>query len=270
MADINSFIVYGHPKSGKTTMTAHVMNNAVWVVTRKENLGGFNSWLRQNPDEAAKHKLRYIMPREDAEKAGLDLAEVNTSVVQVPRMLATPEGKLVRNDVPAFIKNIAESYVAKVSAGQAKTRGIVFDELSVLARWAYEHIKENERNGFEVIARIKDWVGYLCELSAVTHLPMAFICHEKDPSYHEDGPKQGKIKYKGGPAMPVGTLIGEVCSLPDAIFQLVVRQQGVSDTKRVLLTSPHPDYERGVRVWGLEPEMEPDLRVPLSLAGWTF
>lgn len=253
MADINSMIIYGHTGVGKTYITAQVMSDALWIVTRKSNLGGYHTWLRNNPEDAAKLGLKPI-----------------ESVVQVPRMLPNEVGALQPTDVRALIKELVTAYVKKAMTGETKVRGIVFDELSVLSKWVYDGIKKTERNGFEVIAKIKEWVGELCEISAVTELPMAFICHSKDPAFWEEGQKRGQIKYKGGPAMPVGTMIAEVCALPDAVLQVDVVQDGMDSVRRVIRTQAHPQWERKCRVWGVAPEIEPDLRPLLTEAGWTF
>ena len=253
MADINSFIIYGHTGTGKTFMTAQVMSDALWLVTRKSNLGAYDSWLRQNPEEAAALGLKPIK-----------------AVVPIPRLMASESGELVPTDVRGLIKEMVTEYVRKAMKGETKVRGIVFDELSVIAKWVYDSIKSQERNGFEVISQIKQWVGELCEISTVTELPMAFVCHSKDPAYWEDGPKRGMLKYKGGPAMPVGTMIAEVCALPDAVLQADVEPQGVDEVRRVVRTQTHPMWERKCRVWGTEPTIEPDLRPLLTKAGWNF
>lgn len=255
MADINSLIVYGHTGVGKTTLVANIMSNALWVVTRKSNLGGYHTYIRQNPEEAAAQGLTPI-----------------TKIIQVPRMLPNEKtGQLEKTDVRQFIKELVGEYVKAVQSGAAQgMHGIVFDELSVLSKWVYDYIKANERNGYEVIAQIKEWVGELCEISAATDLPMAFICHTKDPAYHEDGPKKGSIKYRGGPAMPVGTMVAEVCALPDAVLQVDLEREGVDGVKRVIRTEPTPSWERKCRVWGTPATMEPDLRPLLTKAGWNF
>lgn len=252
--DINSFIVYGHTGVGKTFLTAQVMHDALWLVTRKSNVGGYNTWLRKNPEEAAKLGMGPIK-----------------SIVQIPKMMPAEDGSgLVPTDVRALISEIVTEYVNKAIKGETKVRGLVFDELSILAKWVYDDIRKKERNGFAAIGQIKEWMSELCEISAVTGLPMAFICHSKDPAYWEDGAKKGKLKYKGGPAMPIGTMIAEVCALPDAVLQVDVEQEGFDGTKRVIKTEAHPYWERKCRVWGIDPVIEPDLRPLLTEAGWTF
>lgn len=254
MTDINSMIIYGGAGVGKTFVTAQVMPDALWLVTRKSNLGGYNTWVRQNPKEAAARNLKLI------EKA----------VVPIPRMVADADGNMLRADVREIIRGMVQEYVKKAMAGDTKVRGIVFDELSIIAKWVFDAIKEEERNGFEVINQIKEWVAELCEISAVTELPMAFLCHAKDPAFHDKGPKEGSLKYKGGPAMPVGTMIAEVCALPDAVLHMDVESGGLKGSRRVIRTEAHPHWERKCRVWGTPPVMEPDLRPLLAQAGWNF
>lgn len=253
MTDINSFIVYGHTGVGKTFVTAQVMSNALWLVTRKSNLGGYHTWLRANPEEAAARGLKPI-----------------ESVVQIPRLMPNENGELQPTDVRELIKQIVTEYVRKAIKGETKVHGIVFDELSVIASWVYDGIKAKERNGFAVISAIKSWMSELCEISAVTNLPMAFVCHSKDPAYWEEGSKRGTLKYKGGPAMPVGTMIAQVCALPDAVLQVDVEPSGLDTVRRVIRTEAHPHWERKVRVWGVDPVIEPDLRPLLTKAGWNF
>jgi hypothetical protein len=251
------------------------MPDALWVVTRESNLGGYNTWVRgEGAAEAASLGLRQIMSRKECEKRGVDPNTCNTAVVQVPRMLPQTDNKgnvsIQKTDVREFIRTIVGEYVVKAQKGETKARGIVFDELSILAKWVYDMIKERERNGFEVIAQIKEWVGEMCEISTMSGLPMAFLCHSKDTTFWEDGPKKGKVKYKGGPAMPVGTMIADVCALPDAVLQVDLEETGMDSSTRVIRTEAHPRWERKCRVWGVEPTIEPDLRPLLTKAGWNF
>lgn len=254
MADINSFIVYGHTGTGKTFLTAQVMSNALWVVTRKSNLGAYHSWIREHPNDAVALGLKPI-----------------ESVVQMPRLMPNREtGELEPTDIRGLINDLVKEYVKKAVNGDTKVRGIVFDELSVIATWVHDAIAANERNGYDVIKKIKSWVRDLCEISTATELPMAFICHTKDPAYWEDGTRKGQLKYKGGPAMPIGTMIADLCSLPDAVLQVEVEHAGMDSVRRVIRTEAHPQWQRKCRVWGVAPTIEPDLRPLLTKAGWTF
>lgn len=251
--DINSLIVYGHPGYAKSFTVAKAMSDALWLVTRKSNVSFYNSWLRANPEEARQ----------------LGCQPIDRSIISVAKLVAGSEGDITRADVRGTVDDLVKGYVAKANRGETKVRGIVIDELSVMAKWTFEALKDTEKNGFEVISKIKDWVGGLCEISELTGLPLAFICHQKDPSYWEDGPKKGNLKYKGGPAMPVGSMIGDVCALPDAVFQMDMQGSGRSQ-KLVLKCGPDRLWERKCRVWGVEPEMEPDLHPVLMQGGWDF
>ncbi len=107
----------------------------------------------------------------------------------------------------------------------------------------------------------------MCEIPVATDKPMCLICHAQDPKFDEGATKP---KYKGGPAMPIGTVVAEVCALPDAVLQLEVQQVDPlsDDIKRVFKTEAHPEWERKCRLWGTASEIEPDLRNLLQQAGW--
>lgn len=258
--DVNSLILYGGPGNGKTFMASQAATQngkpPIWVVTRKTNLGGFNTWVDQNPEEAKRRGLTRVP---------------DTHIIPVKKMTADKDGNLVRANTMATIEMIVRKYVQKVMTGNLDASGIVFDELSVFAKWAYEELSENEKNGFEVIKRIKQWVGDLCEISEATELPMVFICHAKDPKFHEDGPQRGKIQYQGGPAMPIGSMVAEVCALPDAVLHLETIQKPTGELVRILKTQNSPQWLRKIRIAGVPAEVEnPDIRQILAKAGWQY
>jgi len=258
--DVNSLILYGGPGTGKTFMAAQAATRAgkppVWVVTRKTNLGGFNTWVDQNPQEAKRRGLARVP---------------DANIIPIKKMTTDKEGNLVRANTMATIESVVRKYVQKVVKGEIDASGIVFDELSVFAKWAHEEIFANEKNGFEAIKQIKNWVGDLCEISEATDLPMIFICHAKDPKFHEDGPLRGRVLYQGGPAMPFGSMVAEVCALPDAVLHLESVQKPTGELVRVLKTHNSPQWLRKIRIAGVPAEVEdPDIRQILAKAGWEY
>lgn len=227
------------------------MPNALWVVTRRTNLDGYHSWLERCPEEAKAMGLAPIP---------------NNRILQVPFKTAAADGSLIAADTKEFIDTVVKSYTRRVLAGDLQVDGIVFDEFSVLATRVYQDMSRKNRNGFDCIRQFKDWVAELCEVPVVVEKPMIQLCHVKDPVYDED---TGKLKYKGGPAMPIGTIVGDVCALPDAVLQLQMVEDVTGAVKRVMKTDAHPLWERKCRLWGVPPEMDPDLRKLLAdYAGW--
>lgn len=250
---INSFILYGQPGIGKTFTAAQVMSDALWIVTRKSNLGGYHSWLDQNPEEAEKHGLKRVK-----------------AVIEVPRVIVDKTtGAMIPNDVEGVIRSYVQEYTRKVLNGETKVNGIVIDELSIFCDWVYARIAAKTK-GFASWSEIAAWVAEMCDIATVTGQHMAFLCHTKDPTNHEDGPIKGQIKYRGGPAMPSGKMVGAVCASTDAVLHLDLETTATGEKRRIIRTDVDSYWERKCRVNGMPAIMEPDLRPLLSKAGWTF
>ena len=250
---INSFILYGAPGMGKTFATAQVMSDALWIVTRKSNLGGYHSWLDQHPEEAEELGLKRIR-----------------AVVEVPRVTVDKEtGAMIPNDVEGTIRHYVQEYTRKVLSGETKVNGIVIDELSIFCEWVYARIAAKTK-GFASWTEIAHWVSEMCDIATVTGQHMAFLCHTKDPANYDDGPLRGQIKYRGGPAMPSGKMISAVCAATDAVLHLDLETSATGEKRRIIRTDVDTHWERKCRVHGTPAIMESDLRPLLSKAGWTF
>jgi hypothetical protein len=250
---INSFILYGQPGIGKTFTTAQVMSDALWIVTRKSNLGGYNSWLEQNPEEAEK----------------LDLKPIK-AVIEVPRMIVDKAtGAMLLNDVETVIRTYVQEYIRKVVNNETKVNGIVFDELSIFCDWVYARMAEKTK-GFASWSKIAEWVAEMCDIATATGQHMAFLCHTKDPSTHEEGPLKGHVKYRGGPSMPSGKTVGAVCASVDAVLHLDLETTATGEKRRIIRTDVDSLWERKCRVNGTPAVIGPDLRPLLSKAGWNF
>lgn len=251
---INSIVAYGHSGAGKTTSVAQVMHDALWVVTRKSNLNSYHTWLTKEPEKAAEYGCLPVPKK--------NILEVKAKEID-PKT-----GELVPVSQKELLDSIRRSYCLKVVSGEAPWKGIVFDEFSEFVERVYREIDESNRSGFEAIKQIKGWVSDICEIPSVTDLPMALICHASDPKYHEDGPKAGSLKYKGGPAMPVGTIIEPLCAKADAVLRLEVEKSLGGEVKRSYATTIDPDWEGKCRLWGVDQNIALDLRTLLSQAGW--
>lgn len=249
--DINSIIVYGSNGTGKTTMVAKAMPKALWIVTRKGNLTAYHDWIKKHPEQAAEMGCEPVS---------------DDRIIQVPSKQINPDsGELDDVDTQAFIDDLMRKYCLAVANGK-DIQGVVFDEFSVFVRRVFDRISAAHRNGFEAIKLIKKWVSDICEIPVATDRPMCLICHGQDPKYDDD---TGKLKYPGGPAMPIGTMVAEICALPDAVLQMAVKANPMGNqVTRVLRTEAHPEHIRKIRLWGIEPEIEPDLRKLLQQGGW--
>lgn len=252
---LNSFVVYGHAGTGKTTMVARALPRAIWAVTRKTNLDGHHDWIEKNAATATAESIQLVPDKH---------------ILQIPFKQWNAERGVIEDvSTKDYIDRVVRSYISNTLSGKlAEVEGFVIDEFSVLMNRVYQELSLRERNGFEVIKQFKRWVSELCEIPMITGKPMALICHAQDPRFDEDGMK---LRYKGGPAMPIGTMVAEICALPDAVLQLEMRTDPLNPsagTKRVLKTEAHPEWERKIRLWGVAPEIEPDLRSLLKQAGW--
>lgn len=254
---ILTLVPYGPNGSGKTTSVAQAVPNSLWVVTNKNNLSGYDSWLAKHPEDAASMNLGPI--------PDTHLFEL------VDRKIDTTTGEMITQPTKATLDSVIRSYCLRVAKDEAPWDGLVLDEFSVFAQRVYDELRNEIRNGFEVISVFKQWITNIMSIPTVTRRPLVLVCHANDPKYHEDdGPKKGKLKYKGGPAMPVGTAIAIVCAMADAVLRLEITEDYDGSIKRGFKTDAHPTWESKIRLWGIDPQITLDLRSVLQEAGWEY
>lgn len=243
---INSVIIYGPTGVGKTITVAKAFPKALWIVTQPTNLSGYHSWLEKCPEEAAQLGLGPIP---------------ESHIVQVGDVCINPNTfEVSAVNTQAVISQHVRNYCLSVAKGEDKFDGIVFDEFSVFVHRVYHALQKKSSNTFKAIDDIKSWVREICALSSIANRRVCFVCHAQNPKYDESG----KLQYMGGPAMPIGTMVAEVCALPDAVLQMESKTDPIGNVSRVFRTQVHPEWIRKIRRWGIPVEVEADLRKLLA------
>ena len=254
---VNSIVVYAPSGAGKTHLVAQAMPNALWILTNKTNLMGYDTYIQNNPEEAA----------------ALGMKPVNARLTLQPKQIGD-DGTILDVDIRDQIDGLMREFAKKVKEGTAKVQGVVFDEFNIIAEWVHNFIKNHgSKHAFDASDQLRTWFESMTTLSMVTGQPFCFICHKSDPTFHEekDSPMYGQVKYKGGPTMPQGKMIEKIAGLPDLVVELGLKAKSYDQTPiRRLYTGASPFLVRKCRVNGTPNETEPDLRPILAASGWTF
>jgi len=100
-----------------------------------------------------------------------------------------------------------------------------------------------------------------------------FVCHESGPKYWDDDDDKDKpyyntLKYKGGPNLFPGTMIGPTCAEMDIVLRVVVRPSLTSDA-RVYRTAVEERWEGKFRDFRVKAEEPFGLRALLLKAGYS-
>lgn len=250
---LNSLFLYGDNGTRKTTMVAMAgFHNGLWVTTRKPNLGYYQTIVEHQPDTVKKYGLTPI----DFDKRVVEIRNVDFN---------SKTKKIEKVGVRDKIDAVVARYVELCLNGEMKDSfGIVFDDFTSMLPWVFEDFtKEAGRDTFKAQREFQTWLKGLAFLSDITGQRVAFTGHKSEPKYHEEGPKQGELKYTGGPSMPLGSAIGDICSLMDAVIASELVASGFGNDKKFelrLRTKRTDKFEGKLRLEGFEMYIPADLR----------
>lgn len=250
----NGFVVHN---SGKTTQCAKAFQNCLWVVSKKEVLRPYASWLRDNAEEAKKLGLAMI-PKD--------------RIIEMRPMELAPDGKMRKLDTEVRIRKLLNDLsVTFAKKPDLPISGVIFDEWSAFAASILEDIQRRVGKSWGAYDELVNFHRELCEWPGLNKKVLGLVCHSVGPKYFEEGPKAGQLQYRGGPAIPGGKTVGLVCAAASVVLQLDVSTDEFmpsAPAKRVYRTEVHPLWERKFRDFSAKPEEELGLRELLLRAGF--
>jgi len=237
-------VVYGPPKAGKSTDVAIALNNCLFFTHDNQVLRPYASyykWLQQKfPGKIEELGLRD--PAADWQQDGLAIKEF-------PQFIANAEGQRVRqNTFDAFRRWLETKYCPAMKKGLWPFGGLVCDEWSTFLmrifddmgrKYYRESVKYGEKqrtpDHFTIAPKLKEFHTELAQIAQYTGAPLTLISHERVPVYNteEDAKRNstvevGTLKYPGGPEVPHGKLINQICAAAGLVLRLRVTDRTVS------------------------------------------
>lgn len=217
-------IIYGTQGVGKTTEAARAYPNGLFCVTSEKNLRAIASSGIQTPHF-------YTLPVTDQGGNSYDL-------------------------LGAFGDFMYRVQCA-VSAGNFPYDAIIIDEYTMLAKYIEPMLPGV---GFDHIKAFHNWHGSVCAMTTYAGVDTILLGHEQEPKYNTnpDAPAhlKGKLQYRGGPQVPIGTAMDLMVSLPDYCLRVMVKAGG----NVVVLTRPDPLWRIKARDLRLKKEEKFELR----------
>lgn len=253
-----SIIVYAPSGYGKTTALAKSFQKALWVVTSKDVLRPYMSWLRDFPEEAKKQGLAPIP---------------DNRVIELPSYELGPEGDMLKVNLEAKILEILKGLAKLIVTDKIDIQGVIFDEWTAMATSVAEDIQKRTGKSYDKWTELVTFHKKICAWPKLTKRMLGLVCHETGPKYFDEGPKAGTIQYRGGPSIPGGNTIGEVCQAATCVLQIQLQVDDLNPSKpaiRKFRTEAHPLWERKFRDFSAKPEEDLDLRALLLRGGFAI
>lgn len=215
-------IMYGTQGVGKTTEAGKAYPDALFCVTSLKN-------LRALASAGGKVPHHFYMPMVDQAGQRYDL--VNTFADFLGRCINA------------------------VQAGTFPYSCLVLDEYSMIAKFIEPSLGGD---GFAHIKAFHQWHESVCAVSTYLGIDCILLCHENEPKYNmkEGSPTYGKMQYRGGPQLPIGTAMDTLVSLPDYCLRVMVKAGGAV----VVLTRPDPFWRIKARDLRLKKEEKFEMR----------
>jgi len=231
-------VVYGPPKAGKSTDVAIALNNCLFFTHDNQVLRPYASyyrWLQKEwPGKIEELGLR--SPFIDWRQGGMAIKEF-------PQFAPNEHGVRVRlNTFDAFRKWLEEKYCPAMKKGLWPFAGLVCDEWSTFLnrifddmgrKYYRESLKYNEKqrtpDHFTIAPKLKEFHTELAQIAQYTEVPLTLISHERVPAYYtaedlkrDSSHEVGELKYPGGPEVPHGKLINQICAAAGLVLRLRV------------------------------------------------
>ena len=289
-------MLYGPPKVGKTTSAMQAFNDALYIGSSPTGLRGYASWYdyklaTEGPDAVA----YYRAPRGAWHEGGIARRTLTEYL---------DDGVTLSDNWTWFRLFFETKYIPNVTLSPDHPdhwpfRGVIIDEFSTFLRRILVNMQDSDDfkvdkggrkiiNNFAIYPALKKFVAWLAQVVRVTKLPVVLICHEQPPKYDEEKGSRtfGQLKYKGGPNMPIGALIEQVCAECDVILRAMLEEPKLdlmgdgSSTNggptaapgepliRKFITLPSPEWVGGMRASGVLPEENLNLLSLLERVGF--
>lgn len=291
-------VVYGEQKVGKTTALAQAFSNALWLTSDETILRPYASWYRDNEALAKQQNMKD--PRIPYERGGM----ARKTIPALKDDGETPyDNWLVLNQVIA-------RYLRSVQAGSCPFSGLVLDEFTQFSArvWGDMLRAKEDRNDprfktkfgapdhFGPPRAAIEWHEWICAIPrAKPGIPSKFlglVCHPEDPAPEE--------QMKGGPKCATKKARRIIVHRADAILrffwdkidtgdndlgfsptdapngkngksQLFEGETSTTDgLVRRIQTGPDPEWESGIRDFGVAATYKLDLRALLESAGFVL
>jgi hypothetical protein len=266
-----SVYIYGSPGIGKSTSVAQAAQNALFILSSRNILAPYGSWMKMmlKNDETRAEALTY-RPFASEHSAMPRLARYDLS-----RDAAEARGLRTLDFLDGLLTKI-ENEAAK---GNRPYKGIVLDEMTDFSTRIYTEMQDDPANkkggkvnGWAVVDAIKAFHKKLAKFPERTGMYLVMVCHAREPTYFDPtdskvaSDKRGTLKYKGGPAFAIGSLIEPLSADADFVFQLIPEAEG-GRTKRFLLSELDEFWTRKARDFRIPHRVELSEAVLRKLMG---
>jgi hypothetical protein len=264
-----AMVFYSDLGVGKTTAVAQSFPKGLFVQSAPTILRPYASWWKLHSEKAAKEGKPFAFP---------PIEQLARKTIPTPDVL-----RANGTNTWAMLTAICEAFVATSKAGTNPYEALIFDEWTALAAQVYADIEadprfSDKRKIWDRIAELKRFHTWVYSIPRMTGKHVVLVCHSSPPAYYDaDDDKisvalRGTLKYRGGPKMPIGTLIQPVCAAADVVVQMVVEAEpGSAAPKRKFLTAVAPLWERKFRDFRAPPEAvveDAGLRKLLAQSGY--
>ena len=253
-------LLYGAPKSGKSTDMACAFQNAFYVTSASGVLHPYRALQATNPQ----------------------LASIGASA---GNECTIPLSVLQGGQTLQFVQGVLGTIYQLMTAGRFPWRAVVFDEFDVMLDWMWPPLKAANSGKWADPWGVMDQTAcMLLQEPKSWGLAVGVVMHEDPPKYHLDG----SLKYRGGPTTPVGKMRESLCAIADVALRITLEEDKAvpkltpgengappvpapTGPKRVLRryhTEAHPLWQGGVRGgFHLEPMVDLGLANLLTQVG---
>lgn len=250
-----SVILYAKPGFGKTSIVAKSWKNILWVTSSPTTLKAHDEWMSdpKNKTEAAQYGAQ-------------------TSRIYLPAFETKADGTSVPVDNEALVRDYVKKFAAAKAAGKFAYDAICFDEYTEIARRVYFAMEDKHGKSFGTVNKFKAFNSWICEIPRILDIPVVLICHAQEPKYdmEEGSPTYGKIKYAGGPMLPISTELHTLAASCDVCLRgEIEKAMGGGKIERKLHTEQTVDWIAKARTWKPSTEFKLDLRKLLQGMGYT-
>lgn len=222
--------VFGDVDAGKTVEVAGAFPDYVGLTTSPTALASLEDYLAKYPDEAKERKMAF------------------------PKHVLnwTPEKRKNGNAFEYLVDwekkwfDFWTSWETNAKAGKLIWPGAFVDETDTLFKAVYDCVKKHHP-GWDGNDLLIDHVKYAIDVSRRCKTGLIFVSHKAYPVVHDKGPKEGTLKYKGGPKGPIGGLIETIGKELDFVWELVVEGSADTGLSRKFLCSASDDILRKTR-----------------------
>lgn len=260
-----AIIVFGGPGVGKSTAVAGACQDALYLQAAPDVLRPYETWrLTLKPEEQARYK---------------PLATLAKKTIEPSDVIAENKKQLGGRGPGSCwekVESILEVFESAARANKNPYAGIVFDEWSVIAARVAEDMRTSglaqfkAQNGrvdhFKVIDGLKAFHRRVLELPMRCGKYVVLVCHAQDPKYYDQNDDKkaaelrGSLKYRGGPMLPIGSLVDTVVAMSTFALHMVSEESmsldGSGAGTRYFLTDGTETWARKARDFRIGPKIK--------------